>query len=63
MLLLALLAQTAALAPLRHRRSTVTMGGAGDVKKWFAESGRGDAKPSGGSLGGSGWAQTGKWVT
>ena len=39
------------------------MGGAGDVKKWFAESGRGDAKPSGGSLGGSGWAQTGKWVT
>ena len=56
--LLATLGSAAAL-----RRSTVTMGGAGDVKKWFADSGRGDAKPSGGSLGGSGWAQTGKWVT
>ena len=50
--LAAILGSAAALAPLRtSRRSTVVMGGAGDVKKWFAESGRGDAKPSGGSLG------------
>ena len=56
---------TALVAPLRpaRRRSVVRMGGAGDVKRWFQASGRSDAKPSGGSLGGSGWAQTRKWVT
>ena len=44
-------------------RVVVRMGGDGDLKRWFSETGRGEAKRSGGSLGGSGWASTGKWVT
>ena len=39
------------------------MGGDGDVKAWFKTAGFGEAKRSGGSLGGSGWSSTGKWVT
>ncbi|KAH8056433.1 protein-ribulosamine 3-kinase [Aureococcus anophagefferens] len=50
-------------APRIAARARVTMGGAGDVKRWFVDAGLGEAKPSGGSLGGSGWSQTGKWVT
>mmetsp|Transcript_3261 Transcript_3261/g.9846 ORF Transcript_3261/g.9846 Transcript_3261/m.9846 type:complete len:344 (+) Transcript_3261:1161-2192(+) len=53
------------LAPIVARRPTraaITMGGAGDVKAWFEAAGLADPKPSGGSLGGSGWSATGKWV-
>lgn len=59
---LALVASVRALvAPSRR---CITMGGGdGCVKDWFVASGRGAVKKSGGSLGGSGWASTGKWVT
>ena len=64
---LVLVASVASGLRAAHRRiaarARVTMGGAGDVKRWFVDAGLGEAKPSGGSLGGSGWSQTGKWVT
>jgi len=39
----------------------MTMGGDGDVKRWFASNGFGDVKKRGGSFGGSGWASTARW--